>query len=64
MGLSKGINRAKGCFGRVGHNGVALSGPLGAALSGAAFLCKTAGAAMVTHTGAMWMHGPTLTVWK
>ena len=49
MGLAYGINSAKGCFGRVGHNGVALVGPLGAALSGAALLCKIAEAAQVTQ---------------
>ena len=40
MGLASGVNSEKGCFGRVGHNGVAVVGPLGAALSGAALLCK------------------------
>merc|ERR1712224_777162 len=49
MGLTYGINNAKGCFGRVGHNGVALIGPLGATLSAAAFVCKIAEAALITQ---------------
>jgi len=48
MGLACGLNKETGDFGRTGHNGVALIGPLGAALSGAALLCKIAEAAMVT----------------
>ena len=49
MGLVVGLNSEKGCFGRVGHNGVVLVGPLGAALSGAALLCKITEAAQNTQ---------------
>ena len=35
MGLACGLNCGQGRFGRVGKNGVALIGPLGASVSGA-----------------------------
>lgn len=48
MGLCFGLNTSRGCFGHVGHNGVAVVGPLGAALSGYALLCGLAESALIT----------------